>query len=151
MHYYYDTSAVCQNYHSELGSAKIEALLADSSQRHVISRLTHLETQSAFTLKLRAREITQADFDLLRKRFRADVNQRRFVVVRLLRRHFDRAEKLIVKHGGTVQLRTLDALHLSIGLDLNDTKIAETFVCADAILAHVARQEGLPVVNPLEP
>jgi hypothetical protein len=149
--YYYDTSALCKNYHHETGSPQVEALLADQSVRHVISRLTHLEIHSAFILKLRAMEISQADFLLLRKRFRADVNQRRFVVVRLLRRHFDRAEKLVIDHGGTVRLRTLDAMHLSMALDLQEKQIAETFVCADAALVQVARAEGLTVVNPLEP
>ena len=151
MSYYYDTSALCQNYHREAGSAKVEALLTDPSVRHVISRLTHLEIQSAFALKIRTGDIAQSDFDLLRKRFRADVNQRRFVVVRLLRRHFDRAEKLITKYGPTIRLRTLDALHLSIALDLNETNTAKTFVCADSVLVQLARQEGLVVANPLEP
>jgi predicted nucleic acid-binding protein len=149
--YYYDTSALCQNYHREEGSTKVEALLVDQTTRHVISRLTHLEIQSAFALKVRTGEIAPADFDLLRKRFRADVHQRRFVVVRLLRRHFDAAEKLIVKHAATTRLRTLDALHLAIALDLNETNIANTFVCADGLFVQLARREGLVVANPLEP
>jgi len=153
VNYYYDTSALCQNYHTEAGSSKVAALFSEPSARHVISisRLTHLEIHSAFALKVRTGEIVRPDFELFRKHFRADVSQRRLLVVRLLRRHFDAAEALIVKHGTTARLRSLDAIHLAVAMDLHQMKIVDDFVCADSILVQLARSEQLTVINPLEP
>jgi predicted nucleic acid-binding protein len=101
-------------------------------------------------LKVRTKEIYQADFDLLRKKFLSDINQRRLVVVRLLRRHFDRAEALIAKHGPNGPIRTMDALHLAVALDLRDMRIVDQFVCADSSLLRFATIEGLSTINPNE-
>lgn len=151
MNYYYDTSALCRNYHPEAGSDKVEQLLKDSNSRHVISRITFLELQSAFALKVRTGEISADDFTLLRRRFRADVNRRTLKVVRLLRRHYDRAEKLLLQHALTKRLRTLDSIHLAVALDLRDTGLVDSFVTADGLLVSLGRTEGMTVVNPCEP
>ena len=151
MNYYYDTSALCRHYHTEPGSDKVDNLLKDANARHVISRIGHIEVQSAFALKVRTGEIAVGDFTLLRRRFRADINHRALVVVRLLRRHFDEAEKLIQKHGLSARLRTLDALHLAIALDLRSNGIVDTVVTADKLLVSLGRAEGLTVIDPLEP
>ena len=151
MNFYYDTSALCRNYHSETGSDQVAALLATAGSRHVISRVTHLEVQSAFAIKVRTQEITAADFDLLRRKFLTDIHQRKLTVVRLLRRHFDRAEALIVKHGLTGPLRTMDAMHLTIAKDLCEMGIVDTFVCADKALLRFAALEGLQTIDPSVP
>jgi predicted nucleic acid-binding protein len=150
VNYYYDASALVANYHEEAGSRHVESLLAEPDARHLISRFGYLEVQSAFALKVRTGEITEADFQLLRRRFRGDLKQKRLVVVRLLRRHFDQSERLLLAHSLRERLRTADALHLAIALDLRETGIAEAFVCSDAPLVAVARAEGMTVVNPLE-
>lgn len=54
------------------------------------------------------------------------------------------------EHGLSARLRTLDALHLAIALDLRDNGIADAFVTADSLLVSLGRAEGLTVVNPLE-
>ena len=151
MSYYYDASALVANYHEEDGSRRVELLAAERGARHVISRFGYLEVQSAFALKVRTGEISEADFLLLRRRFRGDVKHRRLVVVRLLRRHFDRCEELLLAHSLRERLRTADALHLAVALDLRATGVAETFVCSDVPLVAVARHEGMTVLNPLEP
>lgn len=148
MNLYFDTSALARNYHSEVGSEKVAALLATAGSRHIISRVTHLEIQSAFALKVRTNEISTDDFELLRRKFLADIHQRKLVVVRLVRRHFDRAEALIVKHGRSGPLRTLDALHLAVALDLRDMQLIDRFVCADSALLRFAESEGLAIINP---
>ena len=150
MNYYYDASALVANYHEEAGSRRVESLLAELGARHVISRFGYLEVQSAFALKVRTGEIAEGDFLLLRRRFRSDVNQKQLVVVRLLRRHFDRTEKLLLAHSLRDRLRTADALHLAVALDLRASGVADAFVCSDAPLVAVARAEGMNVVNPLE-
>jgi predicted nucleic acid-binding protein len=149
--YYFDTSALCRYYHAEPGSPKVESIINESGSTNVLSWLTVLETQSAFALKVRTGEITAADFDVLRKRLKTDIAARRLLVTRVLRRHFDRAERLLAKYGLQQRLRSLDALHLGIALDLRDLSHIDTLVTADALLEDVGRKEGLVILNPLAP
>ena len=69
----------------------------------------------------------------------------------VLRRHFDRAERMLVKYGLQQRLRSLDALHLGIALDLHERGHVDTLVTTDSLLADVAKKEGLAVQNPLVP
>lgn len=151
MRYYFDTSALVRYYHAEPGSAEVETIIREGGATHLLSWLTVLETQSAFALKVRTGEITDSDFLLLRKRLKADISQRRLLVTRVLRRHFDRAERLLVQYGPQQRLRSLDALHLGIALDLNERGHVDTLVTTDTLLVDVARKEGLAVLNPLAP
>ena len=45
-------------------------------------------------------------------------------------------------------MRTLDALQLSMALDLRRRELLDTFVVADRLLAEVATLEGLQSLNP---
>jgi predicted nucleic acid-binding protein len=148
--YYFDTSALCRYYHAEPGTPKVESLIQDVSATHVLSWLTVLETQSAFALKVRTGEIAEADFAVLVKRLKADIGARRFLVTRVLRRHFDGAEKLIRQYGPKQRLRSLDALHLALALDLRGNGHIDTVVSTDATLLDVGQKEGLSVINPLK-
>lgn len=151
MRYYFDTSTLVRYYHTEPGSTKVESLIREPGAIHVLSWLTVLETQSAFAQKVRTGEIAEADFLLLRKRLKADIAQRRLLVTRVLRRHFDRAETLLAKYGLQHRLRSLDALHIGIGLDFHERRHVDALVTADTMLADVALREGLVVENPLVP
>ena len=110
-----------------------------------------LETHSAFALKVRTGEITEPKLAALRACLRADISQQRLLVVRVLRRHYDRAEKLLQTYGQTVRRRTLDALHLAIALDLQSRGLAQNLITVDTAMATVAAQQGLIVINPLSP
>jgi predicted nucleic acid-binding protein len=147
--YYFDTSALCRYYHAEPGSPKVESIIQEPRSTHVLSWLTILETQSAFALKVRTGEIVEADFAALVKRLRADIAARRFLVTRVLRRHFDCAERLIRQYGLRQRLRSLDALHLGVALDLHEHGHIDTVVSTDATLLDVGQKEGLPIINPL--
>jgi hypothetical protein len=129
----------------------VERIIHEPGATHVLSWLTVLETQSAFALKVRTGEINESDFQLLRKHLKADIAQRRLLITRVLRRHFDRAERLLVKYGLHQRLRSLDALHLGIVLDLHDRGHIDTLITADSLLDDVATKEGLNVLNPLRP
>jgi len=149
--YYFDTSALCRYYRTEPGTPKVESLIQEASATHILSWLTVLETQSAFALKVRTGEIVDADFSVLVKRLKADIATRRFLVTRVLRRHFDRAERLIRQYGLKQRLRSLDALHLAIALDLREDGHIDTVVSADTTLLDVCQKEGVAIVNPLAP
>jgi predicted nucleic acid-binding protein len=96
-------------------------------------------------------DIGKDEFQLLRRRLLMDVAVRVFLVVRVEDRHYQEAERLIEKHGRNQKLRTLDALQLSVALDLRHRGMLDYFVCADKDLCEVAKSEGLAVINPEHP
>jgi predicted nucleic acid-binding protein len=151
LRYYFDTSALVRYYHPELGSDQVERIIQEQGATHILSWLTVVETHSAFALKVRIGEITAADVGLLRTRLKTQIAERRFLVNRVLRRHYDGAERLLMKYGPVQKLRSLDALHLSIALDLRERGHVDTLVTADATLDKLGRNEGLTVHNPLGP
>jgi hypothetical protein len=59
---FFDTSALGKRYHQELGSDKVDQLLADQSSRQLVSRLTSVEIHSVFAKKVRTGVLTLADF-----------------------------------------------------------------------------------------
>jgi predicted nucleic acid-binding protein len=146
--YFFDTSALGKNYHNEVGTPKVEQLLKEPGARHFISRLTVIEIQSVFAGKVRAGIISESDFRILRSRFLTDVARRRLDVVRMSGFHYQEAERLIKKHAMSYSLRTLDALQLSVALDLRARGLSNHFVCADRNLDKVAVSEALTVINP---
>lgn len=152
--YFLDSSAVGKNYHAEVGTAEVERLLKEPGARHFISRLTVIEVPSIFAGKVRTGVITEADFQLLRRRFLTDVTQRQFSVIRLTGFHYQEAERLINQHAPRRSLRTLDALQLSVALDLRTRGMLDQFVCADRsfcaearIVRIVSDQSGATVVR----
>jgi predicted nucleic acid-binding protein len=149
--YFLDSSAVGKNYHAEVGTAEVERLLKEPGARHFISRLTVIEVPSIFAGKVRTGVITEADFQLLRRRFLTDVMRRQFDVIRLTGFHYQEAERLINKHATRRSLRTLDALQLAVALDQRKRGMLDHFVCADRSFCAVARLEGLSVINPEQP
>jgi predicted nucleic acid-binding protein len=148
---YFDTSALCRHYHWEPGSDVVEQVFSETTASRYVSWLTVLETQSAFALKVRTGEIDAKKLAVMRSLLKADITRQRLQVVRVLKRHYDRADKLLQTHGSTIRLRTLDALHLAIALDLESQGLAKSLVTADAAMAKVGVLEGLDVVNPLAP
>jgi predicted nucleic acid-binding protein len=148
---FFDTSALGKHYHPELGSARVNQLLADQGSRHFISRLTVVEIQSVFAKKVRTGLLSLAGFQLLCRRFLTDVARRRFQVVRVTGAHFQTAEQLIRRLAPAQNLRTLDALQLAVALDLQRQALINQFICADQSLCAIAAAEGLSVVNPEVP
>lgn len=151
MRYYFDTSALCRYYHAEPGSAKVEQLIDDSASVNILSWLTVLESQSAFAIKVRNSEISDRQFRILERKLKSDVARRKLLVVRVLRRHFDLAQRLISTYGLKQRLRSLDAIHLGIALDVRAQGRIDALVSADALLLDIALKEGLPVENLLVP
>lgn len=98
--------------------------------------------------KVRIRQITPAEMTAVRQRFRSDTRKRRFHVVAIAARHFVRAEALIQDYGEAYGLRALDALQLSVALDLHAHHLIEDFVVADRVLCQVAPMAGLAIINP---
>ncbi len=144
----FDTSALLKLYHPEPGTAAVEALLAGSDRRRVISRLTRVEVHSALAKLVRMGRLSAGEYSLLTRLFCSDLRAKRFAVIRPLVRHHDLAEELIGRHGLTRNLRTQDAIQLAVALGENTATAPATLVTTDVPLAAIAALEGLAVLNP---
>ena len=127
--YFLDTSAVAKLYRTEAGSEVVDRIFSEPGSQQVISRLTIVEIETVFALKMRTGEIDHQ-------------------AVLIARRG---ARQLLIKYGATEALRTLDALQLSIALGLKRAGLATVFVGADQKLCRVAALEGFAVANPEQP
>ena len=146
--YFFDTSALVKNYHVETGTSEVHRIVAEPGAEHLITRLATVEVLSGFATKVRTGVLLTAEFQRLRGLFLSDVKRRRFRPIRILNAHYQLAAELIATHGMERQLRTLDALQLSVGLRLHQVIPIDQFVCADQRLCDVAILEGLAVLNP---
>jgi hypothetical protein len=99
---------------------------------------------------LRTGEITETDFEGLRQRFLGDIAQGQFQHVRVTEPPYREAERLVVPYRRR-RFRTLDALQLAIVLDLHRRGMTDYFVCADINLCEAAQEQGLSIVNPVQP
>jgi predicted nucleic acid-binding protein len=150
-HHFLDTSALVKHYHAEVGTPAVERLWNDASARLFISRQGVVETVSVFAKKVRSGIIAAADFTLLRRRFFADLRHRRPIIVRMLVKHFQEADRLLQTHSLVHNLNTLDALQLAVALELRSRQMLDEFVTSDRVLLSVAPLEGLVVRNPERP
>jgi predicted nucleic acid-binding protein len=145
-----DTSALVKYYHLEDGTAEVTRFVQELNSRHYISRLGIVEAQHAFAIKLRTGEITDTDFGGLRQRLLHDIAQGQFQHVRVTEPHYREAERLIEAYRRR-RFRTLDALQLAVALDLHRRGMIDCFVCADTRLCETAQEEGLLIINPVQP
>ncbi len=146
-----DTSALVKHYHQEVGTDKVDRLWSDPANELFVSRLAVVESVSVFAKKVRTGAIAPADFALLRGRLFSDIQNRPPIVVRMLVRHFQEADRLVQQHALTSSLYTLDALQLAVALDLRSRGMIDEAVAADHVFIAVGSAEGLKVVNPEVP
>ena len=147
--YFVDTSALVKRYRPEQGTDRIDTLFAEPASAVLISRLGIVETISGLALKVRIGELLHSDYAVARKKFLGDIADGTIKTVRLLVAHYRHAERLVDLHAPARRFRTLDALQLSVALDLLRQRRIDTFVCADQSLCEIAKLENLAVVNPL--
>ncbi len=119
MNFFLDTSALAKLYHKEAGSDYLERVLEQPGERCLISRLSIVEMESVLAIKVRSGQLDNTGVEIARRRLRADIAQRRIrVAPPVEEKHFHGARKLLALYGVAEGLRTLDALQLSIALDL---------------------------------
>ena len=149
--YFLDTSALAKLYRSEAGSDFVDRIFSEPASQHLISRLTIVELESVFALKVRTGEIDQQTVLIARRRLEADLGRSRLLAAAMNDDHFRIARQLLIQHGVTEALRTLDALQLSIALTLKRAGLVTVFVAADQRLCRVAALAGFAVINPEQP
>jgi predicted nucleic acid-binding protein len=146
--YFFDSSALAKRYHPEIGTAKIMSIFAEPDCEVRISRLTFVELQSVFAMKVRSGFINRTEAGQQRARLVVDVAEGGIEEYGVTPEHFAAAEALIVTHGFSARLRTLDAIQLAVALDLSKQNLVDHFVVSDKALAEVAVREGLSVLDP---
>jgi hypothetical protein len=146
--HFYDASAAVKHYRVELGTLKVDNLLADTASRHYLSTLGVLEIHSVFARLVRMGQITLAENHRLRARLLNDIATGQWQVVQVTPADFQQAQQLLVRHAMTLGLRTQDALQLATALGLNGIVAIDSFLCSDANLCLAAAAEGLTAVNP---
>ena len=146
--YFFDTSALLKYYIEEGGSEVIRDLIEDSGNNtFVISALTLLEARSAIRRRARA-GVTSAEQATNALEQIIQHSEDRILVRSLSSATMNEAERLIDAYS----LRTLDALQLATCLIAHNGPYPNmTFVCADNRLLDAAEQEGLDILNPLDP
>ena len=149
--YYFDTSALVKHYQNEDGTVLVDAILDNPANRVVIGRFGLTEVISALTRRVRTGVLPASSLPVILQRLRHDVASKRLGVVRILQPHFASAESIMTARGPTQQVRTLDALHLSVALAVHQRGGVAGFVCSDKRLNLVASGEGLCVIDPEMP
>lgn len=147
-HYFLDSSAAVKYYHAEVGTPAVIAIFAQPGRKVRISSLGFLEIQSAIAMKVRSGFLSKDAAGVQRARLLLDLAAGEIEVFRLTAEHFAIAERLLSKHAFARRLRTLDAIQLSVALDLSSQGLVDHFVVADQSLGAVAALEGLHVINP---
>jgi hypothetical protein len=108
--------------------------------------------ESVFAIKIRSGQLDIPNMEIARRRLRADLAQRRILVgLPVEEKHFYPARRLLSQYGVAEGLRTLDALELSIALDLHQAGPHHVIIAADQHLCRVAELYGCPAINPQLP
>jgi hypothetical protein len=132
---FFDTGALAKVYRKEIGSELIDKPLSAPGSQFIISRLTIVEMESVFALKLRTGEIDQHSVLVARRRLHAGLGRGHLWVAAVNDEHFRAAGKLLVKHAVAAPLTTLDALQLAVALSLERAGLVTVFVAADGYFA----------------
>jgi len=146
--YFFDSSALVKLYHTELGTPTVHQTVNASGNAIRISRLAVAELISAFAIEVRTQAITRDDAHVFRRQFRQDIATGKLEVFSVGEAEFALAELLLERHAFDFRLRALDALQLSVAIELRTRGLVDFFVGADKTLCEVAGREGFQVINP---
>jgi predicted nucleic acid-binding protein len=146
--YFFDSSALAKRYHPEPGAPKVLSIFGERDREVRISKLSFIEIQSVFAMKVRGGVITRNEAGVQRARLLIDIAAGEIEVCAWTSDHFRAAERLIGRHSSSHRLRTLDALQLAVALDLSNQGLLDQFVVCDKALGEVASLEGLVILNP---
>ncbi|VGO12965.1 hypothetical protein PDESU_01519 [Pontiella desulfatans] len=134
---YIDTSVLAAYYCPEAASSRIEKTL-EKTANPTISQLVETELYSAVARKVRMKEMTRQDGNLILSQFNLHLEQRLYRMLPVETRHYHVAREWIGRFD--TALRTLDALHLAIAYSENLTLLS-----ADHHLCKAADYFGISV------
>jgi len=147
-HFYFDSSALVENYVMETGTEWVRGICMDSSHTIYTIRISGAEIVAAFSLRVRTNSIAGEDGQRAIHQLKTDF-QGSYQIIEVTEPLVELAMSLIERHG----LRGYDGIQLAGALSLH--RIREslalpplTFVCADAQLNKAAVAEILLVEDP---
>ncbi len=98
--YFFDTSALAKLYHEEPGSDYVESILNQPGSKGIVSRLSLVEMESVFAMKVRTGALDENGRFLALRRFRADIARDRLIVGPPIGpKHYRSAAGLLRLHG----------------------------------------------------
>ena len=149
---FFDTSALAKLYHEETGSDYVERILHQPGSKGIVSRLSLIEMESVFAIKVRTGALSENGRSLALRRLRADIARNRLIVGPPIEpKRYRSAAKLLRLHGVSRGLRTLAALQLAVALDMLDASSISVMISADKRLCEVAEVCGCPAIDPANP
>jgi uncharacterized protein len=116
--YFFDTSALVKRYHKEDGTDQVTDVFAPADNLIRISTLGAVEIHSALAIKVRSGQLTRAAARILTDGVLADLASGRIKPYSVTDRHFAEAEGLVRQFSYDHRLRSLDAIQMSVALDL---------------------------------
>ncbi len=146
--YFFDTSALVKRYHREDGTEQVRNLFAPTENLIRISSLGAVEIHSALAIKVRSGQLTPEAAQVLTDGVLADFASGRIKPYSVTDRHFADAERMVRQFSYDHRLRSLDAIQLSVALDLRSQGLADSIVTADRTIQDVASLVGLAAINP---
>jgi len=146
--YFFDTSALVKLYHREDGSEKAEEIFNESDSLVFVSEMGTVEIHSALVKKVRVKELSKDEMDKALQSFYDDCVNERIRVVPMEPVYYQKAIVSLIEFGVRNNLRTLDAIQLSVASAFSERRELTYFVCADPVLCHIAQIAGLEVINP---
>ncbi len=135
--YYLDTSVLAAYYCPEQNSLKVEKLIR-TLKSPAISHLVETELYSAVARKVRVKELSRQDANLITSQFNVHLEKRFYRLLPIGVRHYSIAREWIGRFD--TALRTLDALHLAVSYSEN-----MIIVSADTHLCKAAEYFGIQV------
>lgn len=145
MKYYFDTSSLVKIYHREPGSSEVLNIYNDPKDLIQISVLGRIELLSTVHRKFRERELTIETLDALVCKFQDDMDFR-YEILHFSSLVTDEAEILIRNLSKKYSLKTLDSIQFAFFKVYCETDTI--FVCSDAKLGNVVKEEGFQVIIP---
>jgi predicted nucleic acid-binding protein len=150
--FFLDTSALAKLYHEEAGSEYVERIVSQPGSTGIVSRLSLIEMESVFAIKVRAGVLNENGRSIALRRLRADIARNRLIVGPAIEPgHYRSAAKLLRLHGVSRGLRTLDALQLATALNMLEASWISVMISADKRLCEVAEACGCPAIDPAQP
>lgn len=145
MNLFFDTSALIKYFHEEPGTEFVTDLITNPENTVHVSELVRLEFVSALYRRYRNKEIDGKALKEAVSGFNEEYSM--FNVEPLGHAVLLEAEELLIKHGKTHGLRTLDSLHLATFILIKEDDWI--FVASDDILISIAKAIGTLTLNPL--
>ena len=146
--YFFDTSALVKNYHSEAGSEAVDLILASSPRVVRISELGAVEIHSALAVKARTGHLTESGARALSALVLRDIARGISKPHGVTSPHFAHAEELVFRFGYNYRLGSFDAVHLAVASDLRNGGLVDFLVTADLVLETAATIMGFAAINP---